>query len=215
MKKLLMLAAAAAAILPMTAQAARPANGQVTVTTTVQETCAISGLNKGTKGASRVYQTFNNADGGVFQNADAAVKFESADLVNSTTARAKAVDQELELSAFCNFGGHTVALQSDNGGLTDIRNTGSNDDFHRRIAYTAKITQWGNFPGELAELDTPLTSLTTSGATPTKARSEVDREIHATKDKPAILTINTVAGNLPLVKGNYSDVLKIRLGGGF
>jgi hypothetical protein len=38
---------------------------------------------------------------------------------------------------------------------------------------------------------------------------------HSTSTTAADLTIETVASTVPLVKGDYSDVLTIRLGRGF
>lgn len=213
MKKLLMLAAAAAAILPMTAQADPTANGQVTVHTKVEDTCAISGLSS-FSGLGDVYEPFNNTAGGVFSGANAKVKFESGELVDPTTARAKSETQVLKLTAFCNHINHTVALQSQNGGLTTSSNPNSNGDFHRRIAYAAKISNWGGASADLAAFNTGGT-LTTGVATISGGSSVVSLPSHSNTAKAALLTIQTAASTVPLVQGNYEDVLKIRLGAGF
>jgi hypothetical protein len=213
MKKLLMLAAAAAAILPMTAQAARPAEGQVTVTTKVEETCAIRFLREGegNKGSLRQSTTSTN---GVATGANASLQFQGGELVNSTTAMVEEVSKVVLLSAFCNFGTHKVSLKSEKGGLTNTSNTGTSVDFNRRIPYTAKITNWNSPTAELAKF-TVDGDPTTSSPAPKGAFSDVSSEYHATLANPASLTISTVAGTVPLVKGDYSDVLKIKLGEGF
>jgi hypothetical protein len=219
MKKLLMLAAATAAILPMTAQAAGTnptATGSVTVETRVEDTCAITGLTDGT-GQGSVYEPFTNAAGGVSSAADAKLKFNSGVLVDPTTARAKSVPKVVKLSGFCNYGGHWVSLESQNGGLTTPSNATSNGVFNRRIAYNAKISNWGGVSADLAAFDTGIDStfLTTSNMVAKSGSTRVSLASHSTSTTAADLTIETVASTVPLVKGDYSDVLTIRLGRGF
>jgi len=216
MKKLLMLAAAAAAILPMTAQAdTNPtATGSVKVDTRVEETCAISGLSNDS-GLGGFTNGFNNTAGGL-PNASSQplVKFESGVLVSPTTARAIELEQVVKLSAFCNYGGHHVSLASQNGGLTTSSNGESNGVFNRRIAYNAQISNWGGVNANLAPLNTgtEATFLTTGAATVKRGSTRVERASHSTGTTAASLTITTVASTVPLVKGDYSDVLTIRLG---
>jgi hypothetical protein len=216
MKKLLMLAAAAAAILPMTAQAdTNPtATGSVEVTTFVEDTCAISGLTDGGGDAGFSRQFINNNGGLATASTQPWVKFESGDLVDATNARATVASHIVKLSAFCNYAQHNVSLESEKGGLTTSDNASTNGIFNRRIAYNAKISNWGGVSGDLAPLNTgtDATFLTSNTTTVKRAFTEVPLASHSTGTTVADLTITTVASTVPLVQGAYSDVLKIRLG---
>jgi hypothetical protein len=215
MKKLLMLAAATAAILPMTAQAdGNPtATGLVAVDTRVEETCAISEL-VGLTGVGGASNEFRNSIGGVTAPDQVRVQFQSGDLVDPITARAKSEIQVLKLSAFCNYAVHNVSLESRNGGLTNGAVVASNGAFHNRIAYNAKISNWGSVAGDLAAFSA-TGDMTKNVSERKRGTSPVDRAVHVTGATAASLTITTVASTVPVLKGDYSDVLTIRLGRGF
>lgn len=210
MKKLLMLAAATAAILPMTAQAEAIATGKVTYTATAADTCAIRGLTAGA-GSGVTNPEFNNKNGGAAEAA-ATVTFSKNELINPDTAVSLQHSETVNLSGFCNYV-HSVQLESANGGL--INTTNGTDltvgDFNRRITYTANITGWG--PGTIAPLDTTDGVLTNAVATKKPGTAATGRA--QTNALNARLNITTVANNTnPLLAGTYSDVLKIRLGPG-
>lgn len=218
MKKLLLLAAAAAAILPMAAQAESTAYGQVTYKTQVGKTCAISGLKQG-NGIGAV-EEFTNAEGGVATKslAKATVTFDEDELVDKTTARAKAVRQYVKLTAFCNYVGHKVSLESQNNGLTNDATVPSYGDFHNRIKYKARITDWGRVTGvsyDLALFETDGDLKTRIGSSKSASSAEITHAIHASGDKTADLLIETFGSTVPLVRGDYSDVLTIKLGASF
>ncbi len=227
MKKLLMLAAAAAAILPMTAQANTTtangpfptANGSVALETKVEDTCAISELSNGSGAAGFSGRFIDNSGGLTEATSQPLVKFESGRLVDPTNARAKAVSHTVKLKAFCNYARHTVSLQSDNGGLTAASdsNPTASGIFHRRIAYNANISNWGGARAVLAPLDTLTggTDLTSRTSSVKRGSTIVDLASHSDTANAAELTITTVASTVPLVQGDYNDVLRIRLGGSF
>jgi hypothetical protein len=214
MKKLLMLAAAAAAILPMTAQAqsapaAGDAAGNVTLNATAANTCAIRGLTSGMGTGDTVPEfisEFGEATGA------ATVIFKGNELINPVTAMTKGHQEKVVLSGFCNYQ-HSVKLESQNGGLIAIANANvvPQGNFNRRINYTAKITGWG--PGEIAALATgndaangtsiPSSGAKTTGRAPTNAlQGRIDMTF----------VENTTA---PLLAGIYSDVLTVHLGTDF
>jgi hypothetical protein len=210
MKELLMLAAAVAAILPMTAQAAESAEGAIALNSIASNTCAIRGITAG-RGPAGVVTTgpFTNTTGGV-ASATATLNFNN-ELMDQTTAFTKALEKDLMLNAFCNYADHTVSLKSANGGLTNGAPTPTVGTFNRRINYTARVRDWAP-TGRVAELVTNGT-LTESGTSSESAFTLVGPAINKTG---ASIRINTLPdSSAPLLAGAYSDVLTVKLGAAF
>ncbi len=212
MKKLLMLAAAAAAILPMTAQAAGNASGAVTYTTTVPNTCAIYKLEKGL-GSGYTEPTYN-VPAGSPTAAAATVTFNSNELVDENTAYAKYHQEQVNLGGFCNYK-HKLRLDSKNGGLINTStNEPATDNFSRRINYEAYISGWGPGAGK-ANLDTTGAALLTEN-TPSPTSGDLTIDVAATDAPNARLKISTFNDtSRRLLAGTYTDVLTIRLGATF
>jgi hypothetical protein len=207
MKKLLMMAAAAAVILPMGAQAADTASGSVTLSAAAPNTCAIRGIS-----GADVTTPFSNTAGGT-DSASVAIAF-GGSAVDPLTARAIETTKSLTLDAFCNYA-HVVQLQSANGGLTNTATPQVVGSFARRIQYDAKLILWNsdNAGDTLAalpaagEVNSGTASLT--NGTASSVTTPVNRST-------AQVQITTRAGtDNPLLAGTYGDTLRIRLGTGF
>ncbi len=217
MKTLLMLAAASAAILPMTAQAAPKAEGVVTYKATNPNACAIYKLAKGpgtgvTEPTYPITPPTTGAFAGSADGAEATVTFENDELFNPASSFAKGHTETVVLGAFCNYT-HNVQLVSQNGGLIN-NGTSATGNFGRRINYTADITGWDSVA--IAALDTtrsdrPVTNNSVAPKSGTKTES-----IRATDAPSAALNITMVANDsVRWLAGDYEDVLTIRLGTGF
>jgi hypothetical protein len=204
MKKLLMLAAAAAAILPMTAQAAESAEGAIALNANASNTCAIRGI---TAGSGTVLATpFNNTTGGA-ASATATLNLGN-DAMDPTTALTLATTKNLTLNAFCNYATHNVSLKSTKGGLVNAAATTTVGDFNRRIHYTANITGWDSTSAVASFTTTGL--LTSASESPDTGSSPVTAATNVTN---ANLVITTVADTTnPLLAGSFGDTLTVKLG---
>jgi hypothetical protein len=214
MKKLLMLAAATAAILPMTAQAqtVNSATGTINLEADANPTCAIRGIIKGSRGQG-TYTNSTNTNVDNTQTVVASLDFNNL-LMNQTNASTNGViEQDLYLKAFCNYAGHTVSLKSQNGGMTNPASTVIADGsiFNKRIPYKARVRDW-SLTGPSAEL-TATGTVTDSVQTTVSAGTVVQRAVNTDN---ASIRIETVAdASNPLLAGTYSDVLTVKLGAAF
>lgn len=202
MKKLLMMAAATAAILPMTAQADATAYGRVNLEANASNTCAVRGISgDATYSGDTVSGSANPASVSLSLGSD---------VIDPTTAFTKAATKTLTLSAFCNYGDHHLSLHSKNGGLTNTASTPVSGLIHRRIEYKATLSGWGPTDASV-EADGDLTSGASSGD------SEKSTKVAAaTATTTAKLNITTKANSAaPLLAGLYSDVLTVKMGAAF
>ena len=218
MKKLLMLAAAAAAILPMTAQAAATVNGTINLVAEGKPTCAIRQITRGAPGFGKGTYTDSVESTTGATTATATLDFGDL-LMNQTDATIQTViEQDLYVDAFCNYGDHHVSLTSQNGGLINTSSTPVTlkSVFNQRIPYNARIRDWDG--GPRAELDAtgPVTS--SVGKTVDSLSSKVTGAFNSSKrdGTRASIRIKTEAdASNPLLAGTYRDVLTIRLGAAF
>lgn len=219
MKKLLMMAAAAAVILPMGAQAADTASGSVTLTATTPNTCAIREFSVDGVATNNFADTNGGADAGTLAVTFGQTTGDSP--VDLTTARAVARTRTVTLDGFCNYADHKIQLQSAFNGMT--RNGQQNEptasgDFNRRIQYNALIRFWGsaNPDDRFAELaaDGPVATNATSQKTGTS--SNIGKAVNTSGTQKAVLYINTLdTSSAPLLAGTYTDTLRLRLGNNF
>ena len=206
MKKLLMMAAAAAVILPMSAQAADSATGTVNLSANANNTCAIRGISAG---AGTTLSSLPFADTAGAASATVALSL-GDDAMNQTTALTSSTIKNLTLSAFCNYATHNVSLRSANGGLTNAATTSTVGTFNRRIEYTANITGWDTSAVASLTANGVVTDATASQDT---ATSPVTAATNVTNANLAITT--TANATAPLLAGSYTDTLTIRLGAAF
>jgi hypothetical protein len=202
MKKLLMLAAATAAILPMTAQADATAYGKVNLEAKASNTCAVRGISGDA--------TYSGDTVSGDKNPASVSLSLGSDVIDPTTAFTKPATKTLTLSAFCNYGDHHLSLHSKNGGLTNTESTPISGVFHRRIEYKATLSGWGPTDASV-EADGELTSGVSFGD------SEKSTKVAAaTATTTAKLSITTKANSTaPLLAGLYSDVLTVKMGAAF
>jgi len=218
MKKLLMLAAAAAAILPMTAQAADTATGTVTLNADAAPTCAIRQITRGAAGFGQGTYTDSVESTTGATTAAATLDFNSM-LMNQTDATIQTViEQDLYVDAFCNYAAHNVSLSSLNGGMINTSGTPvtTGSTFNKRIPYNARIRDWAG--GPRAELDATGTVTSSVGNTVTTLPSLVTGAFNSSRrdGTRASIRIKTAAdASNPLLQGDYQDVLTIRLGAAF
>ena len=209
MKKSLMMVAAAAAILPMGAQAA-PADGTVSMDAASPEICAIRGFSVDGGGSS-----FNNPNGAA-DTGTLSLSFAETS-VDGTTARAVSTTKTLTLDGFCNYKDHILQLRSSNNGMTLQGDPGPvSGDFNRRIRYEASISNWGS-TATIGKLEAKGSETNADRNIKDGDRATVDRAVNTSDAQKAVLTIKTLANtnSNPLLQGTYNDVLTIRLGGGF
>jgi len=220
MKKLLMLAAAAAAILPMTAQATvNSAQGVITLTANSNNTCAIRAIIRGRDGAG-TYTPSSNTTVNNLVDVTASLNFGDL-LMNQTNANTNASaansGHDFYLRAFCNYAGHTVSLKSANGGL--INTTGpqiaAGSTFNKRIPYQAEIRDWNSGPFAVlnatgAGADGSLTNADVRTVTASSLITE-----KAVNNDNSSIRITTAANSTPLLAGTFSDTLTVRLGSAF
>jgi hypothetical protein len=214
MKKLLMLAAAAAAILPMTAQADGNASGAVTYKTTVANTCAIYKLAK-SEGTGYTAPTYNYDPKKPNAPVEATVTFKNNELVDAITLHAKYHQERVNLGGFCNYK-HSLRLVSKNGGLVNTSSTEVDEKstFNRRINYEAYISGWGSGKGK-ASLNTTGALLLTDKSSKQVSGDRTDN-VDATDTSTAQLKISTFNDTTRRwLAGDYEDVLTIKLGTGF
>lgn len=129
----------------------------------------------------------NNSSGNV------SVSFDN--FVDAQTSLARSLDLEVTLGAMCNSS-HLVSVASLNGGMKSQNSEGNNSTFVSRRDYQTSI-EWAGLQ----------IGFTTDGQTGNKAKLEIDK---ARKDFLRI-KINAPAGTLPLVAGQYSDILQINI----
>jgi hypothetical protein len=208
MKKLLMLAAATAAILPMTAQADATAYGKVNLEAKASNTCAVRGIS----GA----ETYSGGTVSGDKNPASVSLSLGSDVIDPTTAFTNSATKTLTLSAFCNYGDHHLSLHSKNGGLTNPASTPFSGVFHRRIEYKATLSGWGPTDASV-EADGDLTSGASSAGGVSFGDSEKSTKVTAaTATTTAKLSITTKANSTaPLLAGLYSDVLTVKMGAAF
>jgi hypothetical protein len=205
--KRLLIAAVALSALPFAAQAADTASGDVTLSATAPNTCAIRGIAANT--GNGALTPFSNTTGGA-ATASSTLALDNASVIDTTTATALANTNVLTLNAFCNYASHSIQLRSANGGLTNVATTSTVGDFNRRIAYNADLAAWGSSTASVAATGT-LTSGTASQVTGTAIT--VAPAVNTTT---ATVTIATVAAaGTPLLQGSYGDTLTVRLGTAF
>lgn len=220
MKKLLMLAAAAAAILPMAAQAqnVNSATGRIELKANSNKTCGIREITKGSRGPG-TYTDSTNTTVDNTKVVTASLDFGNG-LMNQTNATTNGTvaksEHDFYLKAFCNYAGHTVSLKSLNGGLTNIAATAiaEGSTFNKRIPYKAEIRDWNS--GPFATLDAkgaganPSTNSTqntiTAFTTPINTAVNTDN---------ASIRIETAPDSTPLLAGAFSDTLTVKLGAAF
>jgi hypothetical protein len=234
MKKLLLIAAAPLA-LATPAFAADTATADLTMSSTVPQTCYIASNPTATTPAGTFTGTTNaptaTSNGNV-------VTWTSGNIINQTTAAAawgdygganmdpvngqKAV---ITFTAVCNFAGSQVTVSNANGGLKNQSGFATVGNFANAISYYTRVRWNGNNvntskfgpvnPGNGG--GTFVAPGGTSGATtvalPTNANMSVELKLRAAHraDTNAPIASGDLA-SFPLLAGTYSDTMTLRFG---
>lgn len=179
------------------AMAASSASADLTLSANVPNTCYIASLaptslpsNVGGTSAS------NTTSGAV------TISYGNT-LADPVTAVAVQSTATYNLSAYCNYASHSVALKSDQGGMVTGNNQATVGAFDHRINYTADFV-WGSVHP---------TVVTSGHLDNANAVSVVDNETAPLPTNAnTTLTIVTAQGTNPLVSGTYGDTLRVSLG---